>query len=246
MLPTANLPAQDSQTAGRGVLGINIARGPADDSPVAGVLIVGVTPGGPADEAGLVVDDVLVSIGDVSLTADSAREANRRLLDFMSGVAPGDEVAVAYLRDGDSRTATVTAGELDPSAMQLPPFVESLRRFGEEFEDEVIRPMAYRWRHQGVFAGMELVSLTPDLGKYFGTSEGLLLVRAPRDETIGLRDGDVILALGARTPRDPGHAMRILRSYEPGEELSIRLMRDRRESTVTFRMPEAPDARDES
>ena len=118
------------------------------------------------------------------------------------------------------------------------PFVRDLERFGRNFGDDVIESLRFLWRHHGFFAGMELVKVTPDLGRYFGTDQGLLVVSAPQNETIDLQAGDVISEIGGRQPRDPGHAMRILRSYEPGEEVVIGLMRDKQNQDVEILLPE--------
>ena len=123
----------------------------------------------------------------------------------------------------------------------MPGFRGQWERFGDEMGDHfgrnLVGPLAMRWRHHGLFAGMELVALTPELGRYFGTEEGLLVVRGPNDDTIPLEDGDVIQKIGGRTPRDPGHAMRIFRSYEPGEELTINIVRDKRKREVEVKLP---------
>ncbi len=85
---------------------------------------------------------------------------------------------------------------------------------------------------------MELAPLTERLGSYFGTDEGLLVVRAPDDEDLMLEDGDVILSIDGRKPASISHAMRILRSYEGGEELKMEIMRDKRKRTVSIEMPD--------
>ena len=207
--------------------------------PVEGVAIVGVTPGGAAEAAGLRADDVLVAIEDTSLTAASMREANERLLRFMRGVKPGQELQLTYLRGDDFVDTRLVAETFDPG--MLPPdfpFREDLERLGRRFGDEFIEPLQFRWRHYGTFAGMELVALTPELGRYFGTDAGLLVVRAPDSDGVDLEDGDVIQNIGARVPNDPAHAMRILRSYEPGEELVIGIVRDQRPHEVRLILPE--------
>jgi S1-C subfamily serine protease len=85
---------------------------------------------------------------------------------------------------------------------------------------------------------MEMVSLTEDLGRYFGTDKGLLIVRAPEDESLKLRDGDVIRTIDGREPASVTHAMRILGSYQSGETLEIEIMRDKKRLTVSVEMPD--------
>ena len=90
----------------------------------------------------------------------------------------------------------------------------------------------------GGFGDMELVKLTDELGAYFGTSEGLLVVRAPENEELKLKDGDVIKNIDGREPTSASHAMRILGSYESGETLKIEIMRDQRKQTVSIEVPD--------
>ena len=84
---------------------------------------------------------------------------------------------------------------------------------------------------RGSFAGMELASLTPRLGSYFGAKEGVLVVRSG-NSAFQLEDGDVITAIDGREPTSAAHATRILRSYQRGEKLSIKVMRDRKARTL--------------
>src|SRR5690606_18924371 len=81
---------------------------------------------------------------------------------------------------------------------------------------------------------MELVPMTSGLARYFGTEEGLLVVRAPSDDSIGVEDGDVILAIGGRIPSSPEHAIRILASFDPGETIEFSLMREGVRETVEY------------
>ena len=85
---------------------------------------------------------------------------------------------------------------------------------------------------------MELVKLTDRLGSYFGTDDGLLVVRAPEDDELQLEDGDVIINIDGRSPTSVSHAMRILGSYESGEELKIEIMRDKRKRKITLEVPD--------
>jgi len=88
----------------------------------------------------------------------------------------------------------------------------------------------------GPLGEMELVSLTPQLGKYFGTEKGVLVVRAPKD--FKLEDGDVILAIDGREPTSGSHATRILGSYQPGEKIAIKVMRQQKTVNVETTLPE--------
>ncbi len=95
------------------------------------------------------------------------------------------------------------------------------------------------WRSDGDgFGAMELAPLSERLGSYFGTDEGLLVVSAPTNEDLHLEDGDVILSIDGRKPTSVAHAMRILGSYESGEELEIEIMRDKRKRTIKLEIPD--------
>jgi len=46
------------------------------------------------------------------------------------------------------------------------------------------------------------------------------------------------VAIGGREPQDGPHAMRILRSYQPGESVELEILRDRRGQTLSAKIPE--------
>jgi len=225
---------------GRGpVLGVTIGTD-VTDSPVEGVSIRGVSPGGAADEAGLRADDIITSINDESLTADNDRDANEKLLDFMQGVEDGDELKVEYLRNGKIDTTEVVPRavqggvfrfEIDGDDFTMPgvPVAPHVAQFNNRFV----------WISGGRGLGdMEMVKLTERLGDYFGTDEGLLIVRAPKNEDLKLQDGDVIQSIDGREPTSVDHAMRILGSYQSGESLEIEIMRDKRKQKITIEVPD--------
>lgn len=228
----------------RPVLGITI-RDRETGQPVEGVEVSGVTPGGAAGEAGLRAGDVIASINGTSLGADSAASANARLLDFMSGVEPGDVLEIEYLRNG-------TSGQVALEPRSAEPRFFGFHGPGPDFRvpmppDAVAAPavppaVGNRFvfiTEAGGLGDMEMVTLTKGLGRYFGTDEGLLVVRAPEDaDTYKLEDGDVILNIDGREPKSVSHAVRILGSYQAGESLTIRIMRDRRARTLEIELPD--------
>ncbi|MDJ0711016.1 MAG: PDZ domain-containing protein [Woeseiaceae bacterium] len=210
-----------------------------EPGPVEGVTILGVTPGSAAADVGLRSGDVLTSVNDEALSADSCKEANIRLLDFMKGVEEGDVLAVEYMRDGKVGSveveprvvdswAFVWQGDGDLHVPRAPIAPEVVERFKMQF--------AYPWHHTGL-GDMELVELNEGLGRYFGTGKGLLVVSAPKSDAFDIRDGDVIQSIDGREPKDTRHAMRILGSYSSGEKLKLGIMRDKKKVTVDVEIP---------
>lgn len=224
--------------ASRGpMLGISIDAD-EDSGPVEGIELLGVSPGGAAEEAGLRAGDVITSVNGESLTADNSNSASSKLLDFMQGVETGDKIDVEYLRDGKSHSATLT-----PRPMGNNVFAFDFG--GKDFvvPDVHVAPNVrqfsnFVWHSDDGFGAMELAPLSERLGSYFGTSEGLLVVSAPADDELQLEDGDVILNIDGRKPTSVAHAMRILGSYESGEELEIEIMRDKRKRTIKLTIPD--------
>ncbi len=90
----------------RAILGINI--GSHGEVKVDGVYITGVTPGGPADRAGIRSGDVIIALDGKKLLTGVDGNPNAELLRRMREVAPGDKVKIQYLRDGKPVTADVT------------------------------------------------------------------------------------------------------------------------------------------
>jgi len=79
---------------------------------VCGVIINGVVDGSPADKAGLQRSDVILSLNSITVeNVDGFRE-------IMAQLNPGDNVKIAYIRDGDKDTAYATLAD-SSSAMEV-------------------------------------------------------------------------------------------------------------------------------
>lgn len=83
--------------------------------------------------------------------------------------------------------------------------------------------------------GVEVTELNAGLGEYFGTDRGVLVTDVLEGSTLGLRPGDVILAIDGREVRDRDQLHRILQSYDTDEELTLRIMRQGEEMEITGR-----------
>lgn len=84
--------------------------------------------------------------------------------------------------------------------------------------------------------GLELVTVNPELGGYFGATEGVLVTAVHEESQIGLEPGDVILAVGDREVDSPDRVRRILGTYDPEELVSFRILRNRTEMSVSGRL----------
>jgi C-terminal processing protease CtpA/Prc len=201
-----------------------------------GARIQEVSPGGPADDAGLHVGDVITQINGKDVKGD---EAARQVVHQMRKVAPESNVNLRVLRDGKSREFVVTArrgvtflGMRQPFQVPSPPFPPGAPDVAiPNVHFKAFGPVIIR----GPLGDMELATMTAQLGRYFGTDKGVLVVRAPKD--FKLEDGDVILAIDGREPTSGSHATRILASYQPGEKISIRVMRQQKTVNVETTLP---------
>ncbi len=206
-----------------------------------GARIEAVTPGGPAEQAGLKAGDIITRFNGTALggvRADDEEESGpgMKLIELARALDPGDSVHVDYRRGSETRKATLVAEDLSWGGMarfEMPDMPHML-----ELPRMQMGPGGFAWTMGDAWGGIELVSLNPDLGDYFGTREGVLVVRASEDSTLPLKGGDVILAIGGRKPTSPMHAMRILRSYESGETVSIEVLRKQKRTTLSWKVPD--------
>ena len=93
----------------RAAIGAQIATVYGTAGDPGGAAIVAVTPGGPADRAGLRAGDVIRSAG--SRPTDTAEALSQAL----TALRPGQTIKVTILRDGQTRAVPVTLGQLPGS-----------------------------------------------------------------------------------------------------------------------------------
>lgn len=217
------------------MLGINIEAAKGRDD---GVEVVGVSPGGPAEQAGLKSGDIVVAMNGEALQTTDGRDPSAQLVERMRSIEPGQTVHLDYLRDGQKRRAAIKAAPAEP------PIARILReRLPKQLPEGLQIPgFEGLLGPERQFRSLELVSLTPKLGKYFGAEEGLLVVRAAEGQVLPLEEGDVLLSIDGRKPDSPGHAFRILRSYQPGETVKLGVLRNRKQLELSATMPEGDAA----
>lgn len=255
--PRARTPRPEGRTysfsfnGNRGRIGVLVNTVADSAADRYGARIDGVTPGGPAEKAGLKSGDIITKFNGKALAGSASQDLDsdesapgHRLIELAHELDPGDTVKIEYRRGTETKSATLVAdegrafafdgmGPMMRGEMEMPkmPFV-----FGDG--DEHMNMGMGAFCMGDAWCELDLVTLNPDLGDYFGSKEGVLVVKAPTDSGLPLKGGDVILSIGGRKPTSPSHAMRILRSYDAGETVSIEIMRHQKRSTISWTVPD--------
>jgi S1-C subfamily serine protease len=232
----------------------------ASENDSIGATLLSVTPGGPGAKAGLRSGDIVIRLDGKSLVANDNMKAGEdeslpgvRLAEFAAQLKPDDTVSVVYRR-GAARVATtlVTGDEpisifegLEPGGELRFKVPGSMSWEGPGFEGRLFTErlpsggsIGYSLAFGGSLADLELAPLNPDLGQYFGTTEGVLVINLPKESPLGLKGGDVILNIDGRKAISPVGLLRILRSYEPGDSFKFEIMRNKARTTVTGKLEE--------
>jgi S1-C subfamily serine protease len=239
----ARLSSQLGQTAmakvqtlrARAVLGLVVLTDPSPKEQ--GAVIMRVSPAGPAAEAGLLGGDIIVGLNGAPI---SGPNAPREVVELMANVKPDTKVTVKVLRDGKPKEFQVTPRA--NVAYFFPGFDGPgpvWRTQGPQDPQPQVFAFANISGDGAIFEGMELAELSPALGQYFGTSKGVLVVRVPHEgDFLKLQDGDVILSIDGRVPENGSHATRILRSYQPGEKIQLKIMRQKKSLDLEGTLPD--------
>jgi S1-C subfamily serine protease len=227
----------------RPMLGIGIdmdEKGAAPDGH--GVRVTSVSPGGPADAAGIKANDVIVAFAGKPVAGADGKSPQQQFLAGIREAKAGQPVEIEYQRDGKLTKTQIVPKSVADSLADLRMFSMDDMPVLPDLDTKHwarLRPMPFGMRDEAGFGSAELVELSPQLGKYFGVDKGLLVVRAPHDERFKLQDGDVILDIDGRTPSGVSHAFQILSSYRSGETVKLHIMRQQKRIELPVQVPDS-------
>src|SRR4249919_1595359 len=223
-----------------------------------GVRIAGVTPDSGAAKAGLKAGDRITSVNGTAVlgTTSALRIDNARTL--LADIEDGKAVRIGYARNGRNATAnvvprmepeTVVLRGADPGEGGADIHLVEVPGTAPGLQQEIIRigprgdckgsncrlPMlgeAFRWN------GLNLASVDPKLGRYFGTDRGVLVLSAGPDLS-GLQPGDVIQKIDGRAVASPRDAMDALRDKPDNAMALVEYLRDRKVASTRVKVPKA-------
>jgi len=175
-------------------------------------------PGGPADEGGLKVGDVIMSFNgaEISRSADLPHAVGR--------VRPGTEASMVVMRDKSRKTLTMEIGSL--------PEDDSVAALGDS---DSAAPSKADNR-----LGVSVAELSDEQKKNLDIHAGVVVreVTQGPGAMVGLRAGDIITNLDNQAVDSVANFEEIAKDLPSNRSVSMRVIRQGRASYITFRLPE--------
>lgn len=215
-----------------------------------GALITDVPEEGPASEAGLQADDVIISWNGSRI--ESAAQLSRMVRETPAGRT----IDIGYIRDGRERSVSVELAErsadvalrplMELHGNRLEGMNERMGELHERLQDRLHFVPApggqnARFFMRGGRLGVGIQNLGDQLAEYFGARDGGVLVTSVSEdspaEVAGLRAGDVIVAVDGEDVDDPGDLIEAISEAGAGD-VEIRILRDKRSQTIRATLPE--------
>ncbi|MFL5242435.1 MAG: PDZ domain-containing protein [Gemmataceae bacterium] len=208
--------SQPPDRAQRPYLGIQ-AEPPSDKSDRTGVRVHDVTPGSPAEKAGLKSGDEITKVDD------RAVKDFDDLINMLENHKAGDKLKLQVRRDGKDEKVSVTLGD------------RPARREG--------RPGG---RRTGAQLGVVTRPLTPEDSDRAGVKadSGVIVMEvvsgSPAADA-GLKPGDVITALDNKNISNPDDLREAIRQDEPGKEVTLKVARGKETKELKAKLQAASE-----
>ena len=200
-----------------------------------GAVVEEVQPDSPASKAGLRRSDVIVEFDGERVR--SARQFARLVQETPSGLT----VKASIMRDGQRSDVQITqsnearAGmyfDSDGFKAKVEDFTARMPEFDLDFEMPGMDGSRGR-------LGVTVSPLSDQLASYFGAKEGVLVASVSQGsaaERAGLKAGDVITTVNGERVRSSGDVTRAMRSAADGADVTIGIVREKKESSLKARI----------
>ncbi|MBU6477106.1 MAG: PDZ domain-containing protein [Xanthomonadaceae bacterium] len=232
-----------------------------------GLRVDAVTPGGPAERAGIKAGDTITRIdgkpvgkhGGASGSALWHAQAGKPIVLAVDRGGKLHELRVTPERlqtsdwqdiarqaelAADRATAQVRSPEFQRQIQQS--IDEAMKNAAVAMKDASVAreaaieagERANRWTIQmSPWFGLNLAPLNPDLGSYFGTDRGALVLSRDDKQFPELQPGDVITAVGGQPVARPEDATRALREAGKDKSVAVALRRHGKPVTLAMKVP---------
>ena len=226
--------------------------GPLHLKEETGVEVTMVDQDAPAGKAGLKEQDVILTVnGEKIHSVEQLRRVIRE-------TPPGRIISLAISRNGQPMAMKIQLADRKNGFADSPdgksfhftmPTMPAMPALPETPSlPDLDIPVSIVVVHSSARSGLMVENLTPQLGDYFGVKngEGVLVrsvERGSRAEKAGFRAGDVITKINDEPIHDAGDFTHALRSRKDNT-VSVGIVRERKEQTVTLPLPERKQSRD--
>ncbi len=214
----------ESGRVSRGYLGVQINNLDEDVAAsmglegTGGAVIVSITDDGPAKDADLQVEDVIIALNGAEV--ENTDDLRKRI----ANIAPGTEVGLEIIRDGAPRQISIELGELpdgDPTRIAAR-------------EDSTEKSPASN-------IGIDVMDVSREWTRYYETGSGVVItvVRSGSvAEDKGLRRGDLIREVNGSPVSGVQEFLAVVRQFEAGQAIRFRIQRNNVQFLVGLRIPE--------
>ncbi len=190
-----------------------------------GVEVHTVEEGSPAEDAGIRPGDVLLTYNGEEIL--SGPQLGR----LVNETPPGRKVKIQYWRDGKTKLAlAVLAPPELKSSDSVPPLTDL-----QAWNVPDIPRMLMLW--ENLLLGVECEPLDDQIAHYFGVPNGVLIRRVEKGlagDKAGLKAGDVITGIGARSVAGPRDLISFLRTQrQSAKSIAVEIVRDHKPRTVS-------------
>ena len=213
----------------KGYLGVSIEdldrRAKKEFGAEFGVLVSRVEIDSPADEYGLMEDDVIQTVNGVKIRQPHT------LTRVIRKIKPGDKAKIVVVRDGAKKTLSIVIGKVKSDVLYSYSTGDADKKLISFFGGD------------RAYLGVQLHNLNKDLASYFGVKmdEGALVLNVNEDSPAkksGFKSGDIITKIDGEKISGSDDVVEIISDYEDDDEVEISIIRQKKKQNIKVTLSE--------